>query len=191
MQVAANSAKSIEDRLSRAFLLNSSIQRNGERVTAEEIRYLAQELETGLGGVYSIMSQEFQLPLIKRLMAQMESQKRLPKLPKKLVKPKITTGIEALGRGNDADKLDGFIQGIGVEFGPQVLAQFINVSEYLSRRATARGVDPKGLVKGQDEVNAAQAAAQKQAMIAQAIPNGVKAAGDLMVQNNQPPTSPQ
>jgi hypothetical protein len=47
--------------LSYAFLLNSAIQRNGERVTAEEIRYMAQELETGLGGIYSNLSQELQL----------------------------------------------------------------------------------------------------------------------------------
>lgn len=48
-------------------LLNSAVQRNGERVTAEEIRYVAGELEDTLGGVYSLLSQELQLSLIRRV----------------------------------------------------------------------------------------------------------------------------
>jgi hypothetical protein len=84
-----------------AFLLNSAIQRNAERVTAEEIRYMAQELEAALGGIYSTLSQEFQLPFVTRVMFQMERQKKLPVLPEGLVKPAIITGVEALGRGND------------------------------------------------------------------------------------------
>ncbi|UZT50437.1 head-to-tail connector protein [Enterobacter phage 04_vB_Eclo_IJM] len=34
-------ADAIEQRLGWAFLLNSAVQRNAERVTAEEIRYVA------------------------------------------------------------------------------------------------------------------------------------------------------
>jgi hypothetical protein len=68
-------AKSVADdilqRLSFAFLLNTAIQRSGERVTAEEIRYMARELEDVLGGIYSILSQEFQLRLVQIQMAQM------------------------------------------------------------------------------------------------------------------------
>ncbi|WP_416142518.1 portal protein [Escherichia coli] len=47
---------------------NSAVQRTGERVTAEEIRYVASELEDTLGGVYSILSQELQLPLVRVLL---------------------------------------------------------------------------------------------------------------------------
>ena len=62
-RVAQESAQKIEERLAAAFLLNSSVQRDAERVTAEEVRFMAQELESTLGGVYSVLSQEFQLPL--------------------------------------------------------------------------------------------------------------------------------
>ena len=72
----------IETRLQFAFLLNSSIQRNAERVTASEIRFMAEDLEQALGGIYSILSQEFQLPFVMRKMAMMEKSKKLPKLPK-------------------------------------------------------------------------------------------------------------
>ena len=61
-RVAYQAMQGIEERLSQQFMLQSSIQRNGERVTAEEIRYLAGELEDTLSGIYSILSQEFQLP---------------------------------------------------------------------------------------------------------------------------------
>ena len=40
-------------------MLQSSVQRDAERVTTEEIRYLAGELEDTLSGIYSILSQDF------------------------------------------------------------------------------------------------------------------------------------
>ena len=86
-------------------MLNSAVQRNAERVTAEEVRFMAQELETSLGGVYSILSQELQLPLIKILIFRMEKQGRMPVFPKNVIKPQIITGMEALGRGQDLNKL--------------------------------------------------------------------------------------
>ena len=64
-------AKTVMDdltmRLSHAFLLQSGTVRDAERVTAAEISAMAQELEDVLGGVYTVMSQELQLPLVKRL----------------------------------------------------------------------------------------------------------------------------
>ena len=38
----------------------------------------------------------------------MEKKKQLPKLPKGIVKPSIITGLEALGRGNDKNKIISF-----------------------------------------------------------------------------------
>jgi len=67
-RIAQETASQITERLSFAFLLNSAVQRNAERVTAEEIRFMAQELEAALGGVYSTLSQEFQLPLVEILL---------------------------------------------------------------------------------------------------------------------------
>ena len=92
--------KNLEQRLSQAFLLHSSVTRNAERVTAEEIRFMATELEESLGGVYSVLSQEFQLPYLKRRVAAMTAQGRLPQLPKNLVMPTIVGGLDALGRSH-------------------------------------------------------------------------------------------
>ena len=172
-RIAFETINAISSRLSYAFLLNSAVQRGGERVTAEEIRYMASELEDALGGVYSILSLEFQLPLVKALMHRLEKQKRIPTLPKGTVRPTITTGLEALGRGHDLNKLDLFLQGVMQTFGPEVVAKYVNISDYLTRRATALGIDTKGLVKSEEEL----AAEQQQAQVA--IMNQMLAEGGM------------
>lgn len=184
MRVTKEVAGSIEQRLAYAFLLHTSVQRDAERVTAEEIRYMAQELESALGGAYSILSQEFQLPLVTRIMDRMASEKRLPKLPKgELVKPMIVTGVEALGRGNDLNKLDMFVAGVGQIFGPEAIQQYVNVSDYLSRRATSLGIETEGLIRSDEDVQAEAQQQQQQMMMAQMAeklgPSAIKSATDV------------
>lgn len=181
-RVAKDTADGIIERLSFAFLLNSSVQRGGERVTAEEIRFVANELESALGGIYSILSQELQLPLIRRLIYQMERQKRLPVLPAQAVKPVIVTGLEALGRGNDLTKLDQFIAPISQN--PEGAAR-INWSDYYTRRGTALGIDMKGLVKSDEQVAQEQQQAQQAAMMQQGLTPMINQAGGLLKQGMQ------
>jgi len=181
-RVAKDTADGIETRLSYAFLLNSAVQRTGERVTAEEIRYVANELESALGGIYSILSQELQLPLIKRLIYQMERQKRLPVLPQQAVKPVIVTGLEALGRGNDLDKLDRFIAPIAQN--PDGASR-INWGDYYTRRGTALGIDMKGLVKSDEQVAEEAAQAQQMALLQQGMTPAINQAGGLLKQGMQ------
>jgi hypothetical protein len=154
----------IQDRLSHAFLLNSNVVRDAERVTAEEIRMLSQELEAALGGLYSILSQEFQLPLVSSLMSRMNKAGRLPKLPKDIVKPTIVTGVEALGRGNDLNRLDMFLAGATQVVGPEAVAQYVNIGDYFKRRATALGIETEGLIKSDEELQQAAQQAQMQQM---------------------------
>ena len=68
MSVALQAMQLLERRLSYTFLADEAIQRDAERVTAEEIRLMAESLERGLAGVYSMLSAELQLPLIRRVM---------------------------------------------------------------------------------------------------------------------------
>jgi hypothetical protein len=187
-RVAQGVMDGIEKRISMAFLLNSSVQRSGERVTAEEIRYVASELEDGLGGVYSILSQEFQLPFVTRIMWQMERQKKLPALPKGLVRPVITTGLEALGRGHDLTKLDTLIQRLA-PLGPEVIAQYLKVGDYITRVGTSLGIDMAGLVASEAEVQAAQQAAQARQLMDKLGPKGMDIVRDQMkpeAQNGPP-----
>ena len=178
-RVALETATKIEERLSFAFLLNSSVQRNGERVTAEEIRYMANELEAALGGIYSILSQEMQLPMVNRIMFSMERKKKMPVLPKGTVKPVIVTGIEALGRGNDMNKLQAFFQAASLMAN---LPPEINREDALKRLGTSLGIDMKGLVKSAEQMQAEQEQAQQMAMMQQAMPNLINQGGNLMKQ---------
>lgn len=178
-RVAFEASNKIEERLSFAFMLNSAVQRTGERVTAAEIRFMAQELESGLGGIYSILSQEFQLPMVTRLMFTMTRAKEIPVLPKGIVKPMIVTGLEALGRGNDLDKLDTFMTPV-VNI-PDAVAR-VNWSNYMTRRATALGMDTEGLIVTDEEYAAQQDQKMKQQMVAQGIAPAVTALGGVAKQ---------
>lgn len=175
-RVALETRSQIIESLSYAFMLNTAIQRNGERVTAEEIRYMAQELESTLGGIYSTMSQEFQLPLVNRIMHQMERNRKLPALPKGVVKPTIVTGVEAIGRGNDLNRLSQFLQGIAQI--PEALGA-LNVDDFVKRFGTSLGIDMKGLVKSPEEMAAAQQQAQMMAMVEKLGPNAINQMGGM------------
>lgn len=167
LRVVLEAINRIEMRVGRAFILGTSIQRDAERVTATEIRLVAQELEAALGGVYSSLSQEFQLPLVSMLLRRLEASKKIPKLPADIVQPTIVTGVEALGRGSDFQKLQSFIGQI-VQFGPEMLMQYLNIPEALGRLSTSIGIDPEGLVRTQEEIQAEQEEAMQQQMMMQA-----------------------
>ena len=160
-RVAQETMQKITERLAYAFLLNSGVQRQAERVTAEEVRYMAQELETALGGIYSVLSQEFQLPLVNLLLAKMQKEGKMPKFPKDTLKPQIVTGLEALGRGQDLNKLSSFLQMLQ-PLGQQVIAQELNVGDYLDRLGASLGIDTQGLVKSEEQKMQEQQAMQEQ-----------------------------
>jgi Bacteriophage head to tail connecting protein len=167
-RVAMETMRSINERLSFSFLLNSSVQRDAERVTAEEVRFMAQELESALGGVYSILSQELQLPMIKNILLRLEEQGKVPPMPKGTIKPQVITGLEALGRGQDLNKLATFLKFLQ-PLGPEVLAREMNIDDYIDRLGASLGIDTDGLIKSPEqkaqEAQAAAAAQQQQAMM--------------------------
>ena len=179
-QVAQATMNEIKDRLGHSFLLTSGVVRNAERVTAEEIRMLSQELETAIGGLYSLLSNELQIPLVNRLMAAMNKAKRLPKLPKDIVNPVIITGVEALGRGNDLQKLDLFLAGAAQVVGPQAVAEYVNVGEYFKRRAVSLGIKTQGLVKSEEEIQAVMQQQQQMQLTEKLGPAGIKAVSDTL-----------
>ena len=173
-RVAQETIGKIEQRLQMAFMLNASVTRQAERVTASEINFLARELEDSLGGVYSILSQEFQLPFTARKIAMMEKKKKLPKIQKGLIFPSIVTGLEALGRGNDKNKLISFLTTLGNVLGGETIMKYVNVSDAITRLATAEGIDPDGLIKSDEEMQAELQQQQMQQMAQNVDPNQVQ-----------------
>lgn len=169
----------IRENLAFAFLLNSAIQRNGERVTAEEIRFMASEIEDGLGGMYSLLAEEFQRPVVKLFEKRMETIRKVPGLPKGAASPKVVTGLDALGRGHDSQALDVLGGSINQMFGPQVLQAYMKPGEFIKRKAAAIGVDTNGLIKTDEEIEAEQQQAQQQALLQQLGPNAINQLGSL------------
>ncbi|UGO47569.1 putative head-to-tail joining protein [Morganella phage vB_MmoP_Lilpapawes] len=157
--VAKAIADNIEARLSFAFMLNSAVQRTAERVTAEEIRYVASELEDTLGGVYSNLSQELQLPIVKVLLNQLQATQKIPEMPSEAVEPAISTGLEAIGRGQDLDKLERCIAAWSA-LAPMANDPDINLSVVKMRIASAIGIDTAGILLTQE---------QKQQKLAEAV----------------------
>lgn len=175
LSVAQQQIGDLQQRLSYAFLMNTSIQRNGERVTAEEIRYMAQELEDALGGMYSLLAQEFQLPMVRLFERRMEIAKKVPPLPKGVTSPAIITGIDALGRGQDLQKLDAFI----AAFPPEILMRYVKFEELITRRAAALGVDLNNLVRTEQEIQQAEQQAQLMELAQNLGPQAISAMGQL------------
>ena len=176
LQIASAEIQQIEGRLSYAFLLNSAVQRNAERVTAEEIRYVASELEDTVGSIYSILSQELQLPLVKRFMTQMTREGAIPDMPEgaKGVEPMIVTGIEALGRGHDLNNLDTFIRYAQVF--PEAFQMNVKQAEILRQIATSLGIDAASVVKSDEEIQQEQMQMQQMQMAQQVAPEVARGA---------------
>lgn len=184
LRVALELADKLERRIASAFLLNQSVQRAGERVTAEEIRLMAEDLETALGGIYSLLAEEFQLPYVNCKLNKLQKQGKMDKLPKDIVKPSIVTGMEALGRASDKAKLREFFA-LGREaFGEQIV-QYINPLDALSRLAASLGLDKRGLVKTEEDMQVEQQQGQMMQMMESLGPNSVNAVKDIMLKGGQ------
>lgn len=177
LSYAKQMADGIEKRLELAFLLNTAVQRDAERVTAEEIRFVAQELEDTQGGIYSIQSLETQLPMISRVKNLETRAGNLPSLPDKSLTIQVVGGIEALGRSHELARLDQFVGNIGSVLGPENIAKYINVLNYLTRRATALALETKDLLRTQDEVDTIEQQTQQQDMAKTVGPEVVKQFG--------------
>lgn len=141
----------LEERLYKAFLMASSVQRNADRVTAEEIRFMAGELEDALGGVYSTLTIDLQLKLVMGEMSHLARMGKLPKLPG--VKPQIITGLDALSRGHEMQRLNTFLEGVQrIEaIVPGVGAQ-LDPREVVNRIGVGSGINMTGLLKSDDQI---------------------------------------
>lgn len=188
LRVAYEAADRIEQRLNQAFLRGSSVQRNAERVTAEEVRFLIRELEEALGGAYAALAQELQLPLVTRIMDRMRRQRRLPEIPSEFVKPVVVTGVEALGRGQEFDRTIRWAAANAQVLGPAA-QQWLKPRDFMARTAVQNNLEVEDLLRTKEEVEAEQQQAmQMQALSTPAASQAVKGMADAVNQQNAPPT---
>jgi len=200
MMIAKDTAQELIKELSFAFLLNSAVRRDAERVTAEEIRELAKELESTQGGVWSVLSQELQLPIVKRIEAILEARGDIKSLPKNTVEPIIVTGLQAIGRTQDLARIREMLQDLAAvaQLKPEVM-QFIDARDLVTKIFIGHGIPEDGLLKSKEEVEeemqAMQQQAQQQALrqsVTEAIPGTIeKGMGGLMQQGMGNGAAPQ
>jgi hypothetical protein len=182
MSVAYQHNAGLKQALSEIFLINSAFARSGDRVTAQEMRFRAEQLDDALGGIYSILALELQKRLIEALSWRMEMGNRMPDLPEDIVTPSIVAGLEALGQNHKLDQMRTFASVVGEIFGPQALAGASKVSEGITRIANIIGIDWEGISKSEEELAAEQQQLQQQEMINKLGPQALAQGGKLVEQ---------
>jgi hypothetical protein len=191
LAVAEQRLQRVQARLASAFMLNDV--RDSERTTAEEVRLQAQQIENSLGSVYSILTTEFQYPYILRRLHLLTEAGGLPKLPEGTIKPVVSVGLAAVGRGNDLERHARFMQILQQTITPEGTLQYLFPAELISRLAAAMGIDTLGLIKTQQQIDKEQAKAQQaqqQAQLMQtaaADPQKLATAAATVQQMQQPP----
>jgi hypothetical protein len=147
--------------LSSAFLLNST--RNAERVTAEEIRDDARELETSFGGLYSRFTEDWQERVARLVLSRQDIM-----VSDQTIFPVIVTGLDTLSRLGDIDNYRFFVEDLSLIGSlPEYMQAYMKVPELMTWVGNNRGVDYTKFLKTNDEVAAdqAQQAEQEQAAL--------------------------
>lgn len=151
------------ERIGAGFLLQSAVTRDAERVTAEEIRKNAEELEGGLGGAYSRIAVDVQIPVAYWTMKLIDKS-----IIGSDVEPVIITGLAALSRMGDRDRLlifGGNLANI-LALPPQILER-LKLSAWIADLASAEGLDPSTYVLSEEEYGQMMQARQQQQLAMQ------------------------
>lgn len=145
-------------RIGRGFLLNSAVTRNAERVTAEEIRIQAQELETALGGAYSRLAVDFQTPMAYYLLKEVDMA-----VNGQDFEPMIVTGLDALSRNGDLENLKLWLADMAAiaQLPPGILQQ-LKLGPLAAELAAARGIQTSKFMLSEEEMAQMQAAQAQQ-----------------------------
>lgn len=179
LRVTEEAIQRLSQSLAYSFLLNTAVQRPQERVTAEEIRYVAAELDSALGGMYTVLGADLQLPAVKVFEQRAIKAQQLPEIPKDLASPVIVTGLQALSRGSEQRNLKAWLSDVAQVLGPEQTFTEINLSEFVKRSAAAYGIDTFGLLKTAEQKAQEQQQAQMMAMVQQLGPQAIQQMGGM------------
>lgn len=162
--------KDVMDRYTRhlgeVFMYMPSTMRDAERVTAEENRIRANALENTHTGVYSTLSEDLQYPFSLLIFNEMGITKMLDSN----VEIEITTGLSALSRGAENDKINHWIDDLTrTNNVPEDARGRLKMSDFMKVTAAGRDIAFNKFIMTDDEFQAlqeqqaqAQAAAQAQ-----------------------------
>jgi len=168
----------IKQELDMSFMMPSVIRRDGERVTAEEIRRMAAEFEKAKGGVYNSLSNGIQQPIAQLLIRDMfKTTDLLGDLWISDIVPVIVTGLDGLGRSLELDNLRAWLADLASLPGG---LERLNMEEVSKKLGLLRNLEVGDMLKGNAQLAQEQQQAQIDQMVQQAAPhmmgNAVKGA---------------
>jgi hypothetical protein len=162
-----------EKQISQAFLLNSGVTRDAERVTAEEIRIQANELEMSVGGIYSRLAMQWQGPTAYITLDHIGfTGTQLG------IVPQIITGMDSLSRQGELENVAQWINALGMlKAVPENMLGAIDPLKFAAYLATNLQVDYTKFLYTQNEMRAnQQRAIDQQAQLEQQKAGGAVAA---------------
>lgn len=192
LRVALEISDRLERRIGQAFALFTSVQRRAERVTSGETAAVLQELTGTFGNIFATMKAELQDPYLERFLWQLENNTspdapKLDRIDRNVVKPVVITGLAALSREIELTKA---MQALSV------VSQLPGIQEKMDARGVAAlvfrsmGVDPRGLIKSDQQLAIEQQAQQQAQLAAQAQEKAVDVVGNVAeqqaIQEGQP-----
>lgn len=152
----------LERMLSEVFLIGTSAVRDAERVTAEEIRLIANELEQSLGGVYSNLALDLQTWLAAIVAKEVDN----PAIAR--LELGIVTGIDALSQTGDLDNFRGFLADLAqTQNLPDEVKRQVIWDAFIQTLAAYHNVEYHKFLKPEAVAQEEEASAQQNAIAAQ------------------------
>lgn len=172
--------------IARKFLVNSLAVRQAERVTAEEIRRLAEELTSVHSNLLQSYADQLQEPLVQYAMHHLELVSNEGKAVKDALQEldvKIITGTSAIDRVSESDNLVAMLQESAYLGSlPDYVVAFLKVSNILQKLAQARGIPSREIIKSQEEIQEEQQRAREAEEAKEAAVTQAQVLGDQQPQ---------
>lgn len=135
------------ERIGRSFLMLQTTVRDSERTTKYEVQRTANELDLSMGGVYSSQAEELQHPIAIQLLDMVN-----PKLINQDITAVISTGLEALGRAAELEKIYQYSNMLSLtQTWPEALQQKVDWVSYSEVVAANLSLDTSGFFLEQPE----------------------------------------
>lgn len=187
LSVAKQLIEEMKHELSKAFLVTGSSIRDSERTTAREVDIVAAEAEASLGGIYTSLSGDIQKPAVEQAMKEIN----IPEGGD--IEVVIITGVQALGRNVELNKINGLIQELQLLaqiVGPEVVAKTVNVGAITSSIVANSGVAGQNFLYSGAEMEQQAVAEKEEAMAQQMMVGGMpqlgaNVANDMVPQGGQ------
>ena len=107
----------------------------------------------------------------------------------KLIEPRIVTGLDALGKRRDGNRLMEFIGAVSQSLGPQAILQYCDPTQIIQKLALSMGVSAEGIVKPKEQLAAEQRQAQQtqqmQTMLEKGTAPAINQIGETIRANTQ------